>query len=336
VAVHVSDEVNGAALPRRVEDAGDRVLQAFVMIGDHQPEAAQAAGPQAAQKLRPERLGLDFADVQADHLAVSAVGDGVGDDERLGDHAAAVTDLDVLGVQPQVRVGRRQLAAAELVDMLVELGAHPADAVLAHPVDAELLDEPIDLAGADAVDVGLHHHADDRLLTAPARLKKAREVRRPRARAGDREIDLADPGLPRPLAIPVQMRHAALDTLPGPAPVSCATSASINSRTTIATASRNRSACSPFIARATTSAGVIIRSSPSWCSFSSTPGRADELGRHGGQTDLQQRLLHHFYRHDPLVDCTSATTCSGGSLPTAKTRQPTICRYGDISRVTAH
>lgn len=49
---------------------------------------------------------------------------------------------------------------------------------------------------------------------------------------------------------------------PRPAPVSCATSGSINSRTTIPTASRSRSHCpSPPIAFATTSPVVIIRSS---------------------------------------------------------------------------
>jgi len=39
------------------------------MIGDHESQTGQAAGAQAAQELRPERLGLDLAEVQADHLA---------------------------------------------------------------------------------------------------------------------------------------------------------------------------------------------------------------------------------------------------------------------------
>ena len=34
VAVHVADEVDGAALPGRVEDPGDRGLQPFVMVAD--------------------------------------------------------------------------------------------------------------------------------------------------------------------------------------------------------------------------------------------------------------------------------------------------------------
>jgi hypothetical protein len=123
VAVHVSDEVHTAALPRRVEDPRDRRLQALVMIADDQPQALQAAGPEAAQKLRPERLGLDLAEVQADHLAATGVMHGGGDDEGLGDHAAAVADLQMLGVQPQIRIRALKRPRPKLLDMLVELAA---------------------------------------------------------------------------------------------------------------------------------------------------------------------------------------------------------------------
>jgi hypothetical protein len=47
----------------------------------------------------------------------------IGDDQGLGQHAAAVADLDVLGVQPQIPVGALQRPSAELLDMLVELTA---------------------------------------------------------------------------------------------------------------------------------------------------------------------------------------------------------------------
>ncbi len=179
-----------------------------MVVADGELDAVQAASPQRAQELQPEGLGLDLTDVQADHLAHAVVVDGVGDHERLGHDTAAVTDLDVLGVQPQIRIGAGQRPLAELSDVLVEVAAQPADAVLAHRLDAELLDEAVDLARAHAVDVGLHHHADDRLLTAPPRLKEAREVRRPRPRPGDLKLDLTDPCLPRPLAIPVEVGHA--------------------------------------------------------------------------------------------------------------------------------
>jgi hypothetical protein len=48
--------------------------------------------------------------------------------------------------------------------------------VLAHPGDAQLLDQPVDLASAHAVDIGLLDDRDQRLLGPPARLQKAREV----------------------------------------------------------------------------------------------------------------------------------------------------------------
>jgi hypothetical protein len=79
-----------AALPRTREDARDRVRQPLVVIADGQAHAVQTAGPQRAQELRPERLGLDLAEVQADHLAPPAVMDRVGDHQRLADHAAGV------------------------------------------------------------------------------------------------------------------------------------------------------------------------------------------------------------------------------------------------------
>jgi hypothetical protein len=60
---------------------------------------------------------------------------------------------------------------------------------------------------------------------------------------------------------PLRFVTRSAERSPRPAPVSVATSAAINSRTTNPTASRSRSPCSPATARATTSAGVIIRSS---------------------------------------------------------------------------
>jgi hypothetical protein len=64
----VSEEVHRAALPGRAEDLGDRVLQSLVGVGDDQLHADQAAGDQRAHEVRPERLGLGGADVQADDL----------------------------------------------------------------------------------------------------------------------------------------------------------------------------------------------------------------------------------------------------------------------------
>ena len=85
------------------------------------PHAVPGRAPAGAQELDPEGLGLDLADVDPDHLAAARLVDGVGDDQRLGAHVAAVADLELLGVQPQVGVGALQRPLAEGVDLLVEL-----------------------------------------------------------------------------------------------------------------------------------------------------------------------------------------------------------------------
>ena len=69
---HVAHEVDAASLPGGAEDAGRGSLQALVVVGDHQPHAAQPAPGEAAQELGPEGLGLGCADLHAQHLALTA------------------------------------------------------------------------------------------------------------------------------------------------------------------------------------------------------------------------------------------------------------------------
>ena len=185
------------------------VLEPFVLIGDRQPHAGQAALLEAAEELDPEAAGLDLADVQADHLAQPGLMHGIGHHQRLGHHPAVVADLDVLGVQPQVRIRALQRPLAKQLDLLIQRPAHRRHAVLGHPLDPQLLHQPIDLPGRDPVDIRLQHHRDDRLLRPPPRLQEAREVAA-LTRPGDQQLDLPDPRLPRPRAIPVAMRHPRL------------------------------------------------------------------------------------------------------------------------------
>ena len=124
-------------------------------VGDAQPHPVQPAGAQAAEELPPEALGLGLADVQADDLATAAVADAVGDHQRLVAHAARLAHPFDLGVQPQVGVGAGQGPLPEDTDLLVQAAAQPGDLVLGHALQAELGDQPVDLAGGDAVDVGL-------------------------------------------------------------------------------------------------------------------------------------------------------------------------------------
>jgi len=104
--------------------------------------------------------------------------DRIGDHQRLGAHVRARAHLDVLGVEPQIRIAAFQRALAEDRDMLIQCLAERAHAVLGHAGDAKLLDQAIDLARGDPVDIGLEHDGHDRLLASPARLEEGREVGR--------------------------------------------------------------------------------------------------------------------------------------------------------------
>jgi hypothetical protein len=139
-----------------------------VGVGDAQPHPVQATSAQAAEELPPEALGLGLAHVQADHLAAAAVVHAVGDHQRLVAHPTRLAHALDLGVQPQLRVGTLQGPLPEHLDLLVQAAAQPGDLVLGHALQAELGDQPVDLAGGDAVDIGLLHDRDQRLLGAPA------------------------------------------------------------------------------------------------------------------------------------------------------------------------
>jgi len=100
--------------------------------------------------------------------------DAVGDRQGLLPHAAGLAHALDLGVEPQVRVAPLERLFAEDPHLLVQAPARPAGLVFVHAVQAELLDEPVDLSGRDAVDVGLLDDRDERLLGAPARLEDRR------------------------------------------------------------------------------------------------------------------------------------------------------------------
>ncbi len=132
----------------------------------------QATLPERAQEGDPERLGLDLADVEPDHLAPAGLVDAVRDHERLRVDVAAIPDLDDLGVQPQVRVVALERPSAEHGHLLVETPAQRRHPVLGHPADAELLDQAVDLARGHAVDLRLHDDCHDRLLGSPSGLEE--------------------------------------------------------------------------------------------------------------------------------------------------------------------
>jgi len=146
------------------EHALDRVLEALVLVRDRKTDTLKPAGPQRAQELDPEGLGLDLADVQSDHLAHAGLVHRICDHQCLGAHVGTRAHLDVLGIQPQIRIAAFQRALPEDGDLLIERAAQRRDPVLGHAGDPQLLDQAVDLARGDPVDICLEHDGHDRLL----------------------------------------------------------------------------------------------------------------------------------------------------------------------------
>src|SRR5262249_37403571 len=146
----------------------DRRLQAGVRVGNQQLHTLQAARDAAAEEAPPERLGLALADVDADHLPVAGLVDGVGEHQRFRHDPAAVTGLLDLGTEPERGVAALQGPVAERLTLLVEAGADPGDLALGDP-DPERLHHLVDLPGRNAGDLGLLHDRYQSLLAALAR-----------------------------------------------------------------------------------------------------------------------------------------------------------------------
>src|ERR1700734_3721300 len=100
-------------------------------VGDDQLDAAQAAPCQAAQEFDPERLGLAVARGHAEYLAPAVGVDADGDDDGGGDDAVVAPDLDVGGVQPDVRPIALKGPGEEGVHTLVDLTAQARDLAFA-------------------------------------------------------------------------------------------------------------------------------------------------------------------------------------------------------------
>jgi hypothetical protein len=113
---------------------------------------------------------LQFAPLARQKLSVSAsptskpitsrrpLVDPVGDHQGLVAHPARFANPFDLGVQPQLRVGTGQRPLAEHGHLLVQAATQPAHGVLGHAAQAELLHQPVDLSGGNAVDICLLHH----------------------------------------------------------------------------------------------------------------------------------------------------------------------------------
>lgn len=149
----VAHEVDAAALPGGGEDLGDGGLDALVGIGDDELDAAQAAPRQLAQEGGPEGLGFGGADIHAQHLAPAVGIDADRDDDRDRHDAAGPANLQVGGVDPQIRPITLDRAVEEGLDPLIDVLAQPTDLALGDAAHAHGLDQFVDRARRDALDV---------------------------------------------------------------------------------------------------------------------------------------------------------------------------------------
>lgn len=103
VGQDVPQDVHPTALPGRAEERrGDGLAQADVGVGGDEHDARQAAGHERTQERRPERAGFGRPDLAAQDLALAPLVDRDRHQERHGHDPAALADLLVPGVEPEI------------------------------------------------------------------------------------------------------------------------------------------------------------------------------------------------------------------------------------------
>ena len=116
----------------------------------------------------------------------------------------ASADLQVGGVDPQIGPVALDRPVEEGLHLAVDLLAQPRHLALGDAAHPHRLDQVVDRAGRDALDVGLLDHRGQRLLGHPPRLQEAGEVAAlPQLR--DAQLDRAGARLPVALAIAVAL-----------------------------------------------------------------------------------------------------------------------------------
>jgi hypothetical protein len=143
----VSHGVNPAALPTSVlEHPPNRGLESSVRVGDHESNAVKVPVDQRAEELGPERLVLGVTNINTQHLTVPVSTKSGGDHNSFGDDLAALADMDVGGVQPEVDERlMAQITVPEHCNVSVDVFADPRHRRLRNAsVAAECFDEVVD------------------------------------------------------------------------------------------------------------------------------------------------------------------------------------------------
>ena len=183
-------------------------------VGDHQLHAIQSAGLQGPQERGPESVVLAVADIEAQDFPPPVRGHAEGDHDRLGHDPVPDTVLAVGRVEEHVRVVHgREVPVPERADFVVQVLADPGHLGLGDPgLGPEGLDQIIDLAGGDPVQVRLHHDSVERLVHAAAAFEQCRE-KRPVPQLRDLQVQVPGGRRQRPGPGPVALGGPRLGAL---------------------------------------------------------------------------------------------------------------------------
>ena len=165
-----------AALPTgALEHGPDGLLQAGVNVRHDQLDPVETASLQRPQEAGPEAPVLAVTIVDAEDFPAPISGQP----DRLAHDPVADAGLTIGGVEKHVGgVLRGKGAVAELGHLSVQTCADPGHFRLGDPgISAGGFDEVVDFPGRDAVDVGLHHDREQRLVHPPAALQQRWEER---------------------------------------------------------------------------------------------------------------------------------------------------------------
>jgi len=130
------------------------VAQAVVSVRDHQLDTLETALDQALEETRPERLGLRGTKAEPDDLAPSFGCDRHGDYRGDRDDAAAVADLEIGRVEPQIRPFAVDRPVEERVDPIINILTELGNLAFRNAGEAHRLHQLGDPPGRDAADPG--------------------------------------------------------------------------------------------------------------------------------------------------------------------------------------
>ncbi len=169
---------------------------------------------QRAQERGPERAVFAVADGESEDLPAAVDADAGGDDHGLGDDPVVHAGLAVGGVEEDVGEGGvGQRPVAEGGHLAVEVGADARDLAFGDPgLGAEGFDQVVHASGGHPLQVGLHHHGEQRLVDTAAAFQQGGEER-PGPQLGDLQFQIAGGGGQQPVAVAVALVGAGLGAL---------------------------------------------------------------------------------------------------------------------------